>query len=331
MKPIILDTDIGTDVDDAMALSLALALPALDVVGVTTVHADAPLRAKIARSLLQLVGRGDVPVIAGASIPLAMPLPENFIWMPRLRGHEGVDILPAEELVGTSDLSAGADDAAHFIIEQAAARKGELSLVTVGALTNVGRALQIEPRLADWICEITLMGGTVFAERFPWPPMLEVNLNADPLASQLVFASGIPLTIVPMEVTTQVFLTTEDRSRMLGWNHPLSDTLVRLMEQMLLGMTTLSAEAGLDRDFYQGRTFMHDPLAVYTAAASQHVTLRRMNVQYRIIDDVVRTMPYEHNTPNCRVCVDVDASRFLQFWLEQIQNLTRQKRAPLIP
>ena len=321
MKAIILDTDIGTDVDDAMALALAVATPALELVGVTTVHADAPLRAKIARRILQLAGCGDLPVIAGASMPLAMPLPDNFIWMPRLRGHEGVGILDARQRVPTADREASADDAARFIIEQASARKGELSLVTVGALTNVGRALQIEPRLADWVCDVTLMGGTVFAERFPWPPMLEVNFNADPLAAEIVFASGMPLTIVPMEVTTQVFLTATDREMLRSWHHPLSDTLVTLMEQMLKGMASLSTEAGLDGDFYQGRTFMHDPLAIYVASATQHVTLRRMHVRYEIIDQVVRTMPYMDQVPNCRVCVDVDARAFIDHWMKCIRQV----------
>ncbi|RPJ50349.1 MAG: nucleoside hydrolase [Chloroflexi bacterium] len=320
MKKIILDTDIGTDVDDAMALSLAALAPQLDIIGVTTVHADAPLRARVARKLLDLAGRGDIPVIAGASLPLQMPLPENFTWMPRLRGHEGVGILEGAELTPSKDPNTTADDAAKFIIEQAGQNQGELALITIGALTNVGRALQLEPRLAGWIHSLTLMGGTVYAEKFPFPPMLETNLNADPEAARLVFASGIPLTIVPMEVTTQVFLTPQQRQEMLQWNTPLATTLVALMEKMFEGLASLSAEAGLPDDFYQGRTFMHDPLAIYTAMAYQHVTTRRMHVAYEVIDRVVRTMPHFERTPNCWVCVDVDAARFVGYWLDQIHQ-----------
>lgn len=322
MRAILLDTDIGTDVDDAMALSLALALPELELVGVTTVHADAALRARIARRLLELAGRPDIPVVAGASTPLRLPLPPNFTWMPRLRGHEGVGLLAPAELVPSSDPDAGADDAAQFIIDQAAARPGELTIVAVGALTNVARALQQQPRLADWLDSVVVMGGTVFAERFPFPPMLETNLNADPLAAEIVFASGTPLTIVPMEVTTQVYLTPEQRAAMLGWGRPLSDALVGLMEQMFEGLASLSAEAGLSEDFYQGRTFMHDPLAVYTVAASGLVTLRRMHVALEVVDQVVRTMPYAGRAPNCRVCVGVDAANFVQFWMERVATLS---------
>ena len=320
MKRIILDTDIGTDVDDAMALSLAAVSPELEIIGVTTVHADAPLRARIARRLLDLLGRVDIPVIAGASQPLKMPLPENFTWMPILRGHEGVGILSEEELIPTPNTEVTADNAANFIIEQAAANRGDISLIAIGPLTNIGRALQLEPRLTDWICDLVLMGGTVYADKFPFPPMLETNFNADPEASALVFSSGIPLTIVPMEITTQVYLTTEQRKMMLSWNRPLSTTLVTLMENMFDGLANLSAEAGLDADFYQGRTFMHDPLAVYAALATQHIWTRRMHVQYEVIDRVVRTMPYPDRAPNCHVCVEVDANAFIAFWLGRIRS-----------
>lgn len=323
-KPIILDTDIGTDVDDAMALSLVLASPELELVGVTTVHADAPLRARLARRMLELAGCPEVPVVAGASFPLADPLPPNFHWMPRLRGHEGVGVLSEAELQPSADLYGGADDAAHFIIERArtyAEQGRRLSIVTIGALTNLARALQLEPRIVEWVEGVTLMGGTVYADLFPWPPMLETNFNCDPEATRLVFESGLPLTLVPMEVTTQVFLTAEQRARMASWHAPLSDALVTMMEGMLVGMDSLSAEVGLNEDFYQGRTFMHDPLAVATAFGSPLLTVQPLCVRYEIIDLVVRTMPYPEQKSNVRVATAVDAPAFVQCWLDRLEVL----------
>src|SRR4051812_26483054 len=111
MKRLLLDTDIGTDVDDALALALAATSADAQLVGVTTVHADAPLRARLATRLLQLAGRGDVPVVAGASRPLKSPLPASFHWNPVLWGHEGVGVLSPAERVATQDLDATADDA----------------------------------------------------------------------------------------------------------------------------------------------------------------------------------------------------------------------------
>ena len=320
MKRIILDTDIGTDVDDAMALSLAALSPELLIEGVTTVHADAPLRGRIAEHILELAGRPDIRVVAGASIPLQMPLPPNFHWMPKLRGHEGQGILNPNELMPTADLSATKDDAARFIIEKARAYPGELSLVTIGALTNVGRALQLEPLVADMIQDITIMGGAVDLTRMDWHPMLETNLNCDPLATRQVFDSGIPVTLVPIEVTTQVFLTDEQRATMRAWGNRLADVLVTLMEHMLEGMASLSEELNLPADIYRGRTFMHDPLAVYTSIATRFIVTRRMHVAIEFLDDVVRTIAYPKRTPNVRVCVNVDAPALVDFWLGRIQE-----------
>jgi purine nucleosidase len=321
MKRLILDTDIGTDVDDALALTLLAASPEALIEGVTTVHADTPLRARIARRVLDLAGRSEIPVVAGAGFPLQAPLPENFHWQPKLRGHEGKGILSEAELERSPEAALRTDDAAHFIIEKARAYPGELSLLTIGSLTNVGRALQLEPRLALWIRELTLMGGLMDAAAFPWPPYFETNLNCDPLATRLVFESGIPLTIVPMDVTTQVFLNPAQRKRIKDWNRPLSNSLVEMMEQMLVNLDSLSSEQGLAEDFYEGRTFMHDPLAVYTSLMTRLVGLTRMCVELEVIDSCLRTVPYADRPPNLQVCTSVAAEDFVAFWIERIRAL----------
>lgn len=322
MKRIILDTDVGTDVDDALAIALAAAPPELEIMGVTTVHGDAPVRARIARRLLQLAGRDDVHVVAGASLPLGRPLPRTFHWNPTLWGHEGRGLLPPEDLTPTEDLAATEDDAARFIVEMATAHRGELSLVTIGPLTNIARALRLEPRLRDWIGDVTAMGGMVDAQRVHWPPVLETNLNADPVAAQVVLASGMPLTLAPFEVTTQVYLTPEHRAAMRGWGSPLSSALVDLMEEMLRGFTDFSERMALPANIFEGqRTYMHDPLAVYTSMATHHVRLRRLRIQAEVHDDVLRTMPYPDGPPNAWVCTDVNADALVALWLERIKGI----------
>jgi purine nucleosidase len=321
MKRLILDTDIGTDVDDAMALALLAASPEALIEGVTTVHADAPLRAKIARKVLQLSGRSGIPVIAGASFPLQMPLPPKFHWNPTLRGHEGKGILSEEERRPSPAATLQSDAAAKFIIQRASAHPGELSLLTIGSLTNVGRAIQLEPRLPDLIREVTLMGGVLDVGRFDWPPYFETNLNCDPLAARLVFESGIPLTIVPMDVTTQVFLSPRQRERIRSWDRPLTNVMVAMMEQMLEGMDALSREQGLAEDFYQGRTFMHDPLAVYSSLMTELATFRRTHVELKVIDQCVRTVPVPDAPPNAQVCAGIDHDRFIAFWIDRIRTL----------
>jgi purine nucleosidase len=327
-KRIILDTDVGTDVDDALALALLAASPELQVEGVTTVHADAPLRARIARVLLNLAGREDVPVIAGASRPLQMPIPENFHWGPRLWGHEGVGILPSEDLAARTDQDEDPDAAARFIVGKAAACAGELSLVTIGPLTNIARALRLEPLLAGQVRELVLMGGMIDTSRSDWPPMLETNLNADPGAAQVVFGSEIPLVIVPIEVTTQVYLSPEQRTGMRTWRHPLAETLVVLMEQMQESFSDFSQTLGLTEDIFQGRTYMHDPLAVYVSMTHDLVTLRETHVRLEVRNDVLRTVPYTDRPRNARVCQDVDAPAFVQFWLERVERLAASPKRP---
>ncbi len=327
MKRIILDTDIGTDVDDALALALAVASPELIIEGVTTVHADAPLRARIARRLLALAGRTDVLVTPGASLPLASPLPSTFHWHPRLWGHEGQGLLEAADLAPTEDLAADADWAARFIVERAAVYPGDLSLITIGPLTNIARALRLEPRLADWIRDVTVMGGMVAPERVPWPPVLETNLNADPAAAEIVFASRLPLTLVPFEVTTQVFLTPEQRASLRHERRPLLDALVLLMERMLERFASFSADMALPVDpFAESRTYMHDPLAVYAAMDKRHVTLQEQHVRLEVRGDVLRTISYPDRSPTMRVCVAVDAAAFVSLWLDRVRNLTLSSR-----
>ncbi len=324
MRHIILDTDVGTDADDALALALAAAHPDIRLVGVTTVHADAPLRARIARRLLQLAGHGEVPVVAGASLPLAAPLPDPFHWHPRLWGHEGTGLLSPQELTPTRavDLDATADDAARFIVEHVTASPRDISLVAIGPLTNIARALRLEPRLSGWARDLTLTGGMVDVTRTPWPPVLETNLNADPSAAEIVFAAGLPLTIVPFEVTTRVFLSPAQRASMRAWKRPLAGALVTLMEEMLARFADFSRAMNLPSDIFQGeRTYMHDPLAVYASVASTLIAVRGAHIQLAVHDRVLRTIASPDRAPNMRVCVDVDAPRFVEQWLSQVGRL----------
>ena len=165
------------------------------------------------------------------------------------------------------------------------------------------------------------MGGMVEAEGVPWPPVLETNLNADPGAAEIVFGSGVPLTIVPFEVTTRVFLTPAHRALMRSWRTPLVTALVVLMEQMLDGFADFSATMSLPADIFQGDpSYMHDPVAVYAAMAARHVLLRRRHVALEVRDRVLRTTAYPDRQLNMRVCEAVDAPAFVAFWLERVAS-----------
>jgi inosine-uridine nucleoside N-ribohydrolase len=148
---IVLDTDMGTDVDDALCLALALASPEIDLVAVTHVSRDTRLRAAITRRLLELAGRPEIPVHPGCSVPLDGG--ETFAWF----GHEAQGIVNPDEV---TDSSISPEHSLEAMIRLFRADPG-LELVAVGPLTNIAAALRREPTLAKSISRLTIMGGHI--------------------------------------------------------------------------------------------------------------------------------------------------------------------------
>jgi hypothetical protein len=163
-KAIILDTDIGTDVDDCLALALCLASSELKLTAVTTVYGDVRLRSRMVLKLLALRGVDDVPVAAGAEKPLLDRVP--VFW----EGHEGQGVLTPED----SALAPVNEHAADLIARTVMARPGEIILIAIGPLTNVALAMLKEPRLARALGGLVIMGGVIGGANAPrrssWPP-----------------------------------------------------------------------------------------------------------------------------------------------------------------
>ncbi len=192
-RKIIIDTDPGQD--DAVAILLALASPEIEVLGLVAVAGNVPLAQteKNTRMICELAGRSDVPVYAGAVRPLVRPL----ITAEYVHGESGLNgpslpdpIMPLQEQHGVD-----------FIIETIMREeKGTVTLCTLGALTNVAMALGRKPEIADRIQEIVMMGGGFF-EGGNITPAAEFNIYIDAHAAEMVFASGIPITMMPLDVT----------------------------------------------------------------------------------------------------------------------------------
>ncbi|MBN1854651.1 MAG: nucleoside hydrolase, partial [Pirellulales bacterium] len=154
MIKILFDTDIGSDIDDALALLLLLHLPDIELVGITTVYGKVDIRAKIAKKILD-AAKVSVPVIAGESVPLDSPVP---VWHA---GTEGYGVLDEVELAAPLEMfgvRSGADD---FIVEMIEANRGEITLVALGALTNVAQAITKKPEICHWVKGFYFMGGGV--------------------------------------------------------------------------------------------------------------------------------------------------------------------------
>jgi purine nucleosidase len=320
MKNVILDTDIGTDVDDALALAFAAASSEISLLGVTTVHANAALRARIARRLLDLAGAIDVPVVAGRSAPLRASAVERFHWH-ELWGHEGVGVLDSDALATVED-DALRDDAAAFIVEQVNAAPGEVSLIAVGPLTNVGRAFELDPSLGSKVKDITLMGGLVDSSDFFWGPQFETNFNADPGAAEIVLSSGAPITVVPLEVTLKVFLDRAQRDRLDSPEaNVIASALGRLIEAMREPFLAFNEKYGLDGSEFDERTYMHDPLAVYTAIGGPLVSVRdaALRVAYDG-DGALLTVEGGEGAVPMRLAYAADGPAFAAEWLETVEG-----------
>jgi purine nucleosidase len=301
-RRIVLDTDIGTDVDDALALALALASPELELVAVTTVSGDTPLRARVAARLLALAGRAAVPVHAGCEMPLAAG--GGFA----LGGHEGEGILDG----GLDEFSS--EPAVEALLRLFRAGDG-LELVAIGPLTNIAVALERDPTLARRVARLTLMGGWMRGVTIggrSLPPSIDYNLCSDAAAAERVLSSGIPIRLVTPDVTVQVWLTEDDVAKLERGASPLQRALGRALRIWEPHQRHLFAGLGtpLAPDM---AAFLHDPLTLACAYDESFCRIEELAIEPVTVDGVFRTLertPGAAGTFPMRCATAVDAARF---------------------
>ena len=206
-QPLIIDTDPGQD--DAVAILLALASPEIHLLGITTVAGNVPLDLTEvnARKICDLAGRQDVPVFAG----LSRPLVRRLVTAEHVHGRTGLDgpDLPPPQTPLQEQ------HAVDFIIETVRKEpSGSVTIAPIGPLSNIAMALQRAPDIAPRIKQIVLMGGGCF-EGGNITPAAEFNIYVDPHAAAVVFGAGIPITMMPLDVTHKA-LTTEKRNEALA-------------------------------------------------------------------------------------------------------------------
>ncbi len=199
MRKIIIDTDPG--IDDAQAIAFAIAHPELELLGLTTVfgNVSVELATKNALILCEILGAPNLPVAQGEGVPLVQPrLPApDFV-----HGSDGLGNLHLDP----SARSADAMSAAEFIVDMATRYPGEISLVAVGPLTNVAKAMELDPLLPSRLHELVVMGGTV-DEPGNVTPVSEANFMNDPHAADRVLAADWPVTLIGLDVTHRILLT----------------------------------------------------------------------------------------------------------------------------
>lgn len=309
-RPLVLDTDMGSDADDALCLALALAAPELELVGVTCVGRESRLRARVARRLLELAGREHIPVYAGCRVPLLGG--HGYNWF----GHEGLGIL--EPGVEPPIERAHAVDA---LLELSQARPG-LDVCAVGPLTNLALALAKDPDFAARVGRLTLMGGHLRRVEYRgrvFPFGVDYNLCADPHAALLVLRSGIPIRLVTADVTLQTWLRAADVAALEASGSPLLAALARAVRIWTpVQRKLLDPQPG---DDFDNAVFLHDPLALACAYDESFCGFETLEIEPAIEDGVFRTIERAEAgeaTFPMRCATSVHAARIRAHFLERV-------------
>ena len=276
-RPVLLDTDIGSDVDDAIALVLLLSMAdALNLVAVTTVGSDASLQATIASRLLACAGRSEVEVSAGASVPSAGG---SFVYF----GHE------PECVVEGPDACLVEESAPERIVRAARECEG-LELVAIGPLTNLAHALALDPSLPRRVAGLTVMGGHVREVKigdFVCDPGIDYNLCSDAAASMQVLGAGFATTLITADVTLETWLRVEEVKEIEAAGE-LGAALARQIRHWMPVQRALFEGMGgtLAAD---NAAFLHDPLALLSLTEPSCVRLETLQIVPTIQNGTLRT------------------------------------------
>jgi len=280
VRPVLLDTDIGSDVDDALALGLLLAAPEhFNLVAVTTVCGDTRLRARIAARLLGVAGYKHVEVCAGAEAPILRPA-NRFVWF----GHEG------KALPDGHDAQLSEEGAPERIVRAARETPG-LELIAIGPLTNLARAIALDPKLPGRVAGLTVMGGHVRSVRLgakELPHGIDYNLCSDPEATVAVLGAGFHTTLVTADVTLQTWMGPADLARIEAGG-PLARAIGAMLRQWTgVQKKLFSAWDGPEpSDFV---AFLHDPLTVQALIDPAPLRFETLRIVPSIERGILRTL-----------------------------------------
>ncbi|HJD24697.1 MAG TPA: nucleoside hydrolase [Firmicutes bacterium] len=287
-KPIniLIDTDIGGDIDDALALALALNSPELNIVGITTNYLSNAWRTQLTREMLAVFGREDIDVAMGAEKPLIGWWDDNHA-------------LP-ERPVSLSKDGRELPCACDYIVQKAEETEG-LTIVAIGPMTSVGLAFAKAPHIASRV-KVVLMGGQA-NKAFP-----EWNIQCDPEAASIVFRSGAPITMVGLDVTNRCTFTKEDIAVIQAADNPRARHLSGMLDTFLEKFGFLPV--------------LHDPLALSSLLWDDLMTfedkLIRVETGGAFTRGVTVDASWGNQERNARVAVDVKPEEFKCRLLERL-------------
>jgi purine nucleosidase len=288
-EKVIIDTDIGDDIDDAFAVALALRSPELEILGITTTFGDTEMRAKLLDRLLGEVGRADIPVAAGP------PTPKTAFT--QLKYAEGGHFAKPSH-----------PDAVTFLLDQIRRNPGKITLVAIGPLVNVGAAIEKDPDTFRKLRRVVLMGGSIYrgygdigagAPRGPEP---EWNIKNDIPSAQKLFAAGVPLFVMPLD-STQLKMDSAKREFLFAQGTPITDALSLLYQEWGKETPTL-----------------FDPMTIAYIADSSLCPVQAMHLR---VDEKGFTRPDPGppdaaHSPNAQVCLDSNPDAFFHFLMPRL-------------
>jgi purine nucleosidase len=304
---VILDTDIGDDIDDAFALALTLRSHELELSGITTAYGDTELRAKLVERFLSVAHcPGLTPVIPGVPTPhqnvftqaeYAKEEPQKGGCMAP--GNLGVQ----EEELDRSENERKHDDAAGFLLRQIKAHPEVITLIAIGPLSNIEAAIKRDPGTFRKLKRVVMMGGSIYRGYGEGrPPDAEWNISRDPAGLRALLASGVPVFMMPLD-STQIHLETKEREKIFAHGSPLTDQLALLYHQW-------SANA----DGHPTTPTLFDPVAVTYAIRPDLCPATPLRIE---VDDKGYTRPVE-GAPNAQVCLKSDEKGFLDLLLNRL-------------
>lgn len=307
IQRLIIDTDPG--VDDSMALLFAFCSPEVSVEGLSTVFGNTGTKVTTenALRLVELAGRSGIPVAAGAEKPLLRP----FIgegW--RVHGRNGLGEVDFPPPQGQPDRRRGAQLIADMIMTN----PGEMTLVALGPLTNVALAVSLEPRIAENVKQVVLMGGAADASGNA-SATAEANIRNDPEAAKIVFEAPWKVTMVGLDVTRKTIMTPEYIDELCAAGNRYTDFIGRIVPHYM--------------DFYHNYVamrgfFVHDSSAIAYVVDPTLFETRAMYVAVETHSPVnfgltaADWRPRSDQQPNVNVCVDVDSERFLALYRQRL-------------
>ncbi len=308
-RRVVLDTDPG--IDDALAILLALASPEVDLAALSVVHGNCTLAEAVTNALAvaELGGRPDLTVAAGCDRPLLRPP----VTAHDTHGAAGLGYARLPQ----SAAQVVDEHAVDLLIREIMAAPGEVTLVAVGPLTNVALALRKEPRLARAVRECIFMGGAFRAEG-NITPLAEFNVYADPHAAQIVLSSGMPLTIMPWDITRDVRLTLADVERLLARGGPIP--------RFIAEATRYYIEFH-QREFGWAGCSINDPAALALAWWPDLAQMRDLYVEVELASELTLGKTVGDSggrsgrAPNARLVERFDATTFVARFLQRMEDL----------